>query len=164
MRLNTPWQHMTATERQAIVDLVVGGEELVCSTGGLEPFRLPFASSRPLVPTVLIPRHQLLLRRRIPRQLVSNHDGRRPHPLAQQRTQQRLLDHAQAERAAEVQPDRVADDLRALNWPPASRERTDVIIPSHYPLPQAGQPPLDGAVSARTHPGRRPSADPVVEP
>src|SRR4051794_30326937 len=74
---------MIAVQVEEVVDLVVGGEEPLRLAGWFEPLHLPFASPcrlvrvlgpivQALVPAVLDPRHQLLLRRRIARQLVQD--------------------------------------------------------------------------------------------
>ena len=71
------------------VDLIMGREEPLHLAGGLEPLHPPLAPScrlvrvlgpvvQALVPAVLDPGHQVLLRRRMARQLVRDHDARRP--------------------------------------------------------------------------------------
>src|SRR4051794_37077963 len=80
-----------AAERKEVVDLIMGREEPLRLTGGFEPLHLPFAPPgrlvgilgsvvEALVPAVLDPRHQLFLRRRIARQLVSDQHPRRVNP------------------------------------------------------------------------------------
>jgi hypothetical protein len=88
-----------AAERKEVVDLVMSREEPLCLAGRFEPLHLPLASSGRLVrvlgsvvealmPMVLDPRHQLLLRREIARQLIGDQHPRRlalsPQQLAQQ--------------------------------------------------------------------------------
>ena len=90
-----------AAEMEEVVDLVVGGEEALRLAGRFEPLHLPFSPSRrlvrilgpvveALVPAVLDPGHQLPLRRAIARQLVGDHDARRPALPLQQLAQQAL--------------------------------------------------------------------------
>jgi hypothetical protein len=90
-----------AAERKEVVDLIMRREEPLCLAGGLEPLHLPFASScrlvrvfrsvvQALVPAVLDPGHQLLLRRAVTGELIRDHDARRPHLLLQQLAQQAL--------------------------------------------------------------------------
>ena len=62
---------------------------------------------------------------------------------------QHLLDHAQAQREAEVQPDRVADDLGREAVAGIAGE-TGVVIPFGYATsPATASRQLDGAVKAQ---------------
>src|SRR4051794_17570988 len=90
-----------AAERKEVVDLIMGREEPLRLTGRFEPLHLPFAPPgrlvgilgsvvEALVPAVLDPGHQLFLRRRIARQLVSDQHPRRLTLLPQQLAQQAL--------------------------------------------------------------------------
>src|SRR5687768_16444167 len=90
-----------AAEKEEVVDLVMGREEPLRLAGGLEALHLPFSPPRrlvrilgsvvqALVPAVLDPRYQLLLRRGIACQLVRDQHPRRPHLLLEQLAQQAL--------------------------------------------------------------------------
>jgi hypothetical protein len=90
-----------AAERKEVVDLIMRREEPLCLAGRFEPLHPPFASScrlvrvfrsvvQALVPAVLDPGHQLLLRRAVTGELIRDHDARRPHLLLQQLAQQAL--------------------------------------------------------------------------
>src|SRR3954453_18563518 len=92
---------MVAAEMKEVVDLVVGGEETLCLPGRLEPLHLSLSPSGrlvrilcPVVQPFMLPmldaRDDLPLCRTLARQLVGDHDARRPALPLQQLAEQAL--------------------------------------------------------------------------
>ena len=102
---------------------------------------MPLVSSRRQTPPDPVGEHLAELERPLPHALMANEDAA---------CGQHLLDHTQAEREAEIQPDGVADDLgreAVAGIAGANGRRHPVWLPALFAIRKPASSQVDGAIT-----------------